>query len=236
MKSIRFSAFFCVVALVGVLSAQEGPRRGQIKKMDAAKRTVVITSDGKDITLEVNDQTRVVRANGEKVDDFFKEKSFAAGANVLFLADGATLLGIRLQPANTGKGPQRGKLVKIDLEGLQVTIKTEGKEIVAQATDDTRLFEASGDTLKARLASFKAGADVQFLIMMRDGMNLLVGMRLFQDAKTPPPAKFDSSKLVPLDELGNKEYQAGFKGGFYPDGKNTRPKAHEDAGLARAKS
>jgi hypothetical protein len=63
-------------------------------------------------------------------------------------------------------------------------------------------------------------------------------MRLAPDAgKQPdPPVKVDSSKLLPLDELGNKEYQAGFKGGFYPDGKNQRPKAHEDAGLRLAKS
>lgn len=40
--------------------------------------------------------------------------------------------------------------------------------------------------------------------------------------------------LKPLTELGGSEYQ-GAKGGLYPDGKNTRPPAHEAAGLAFAK-
>jgi hypothetical protein len=44
----------------------------------------------------------------------------------------------------------------------------------------------------------------------------------------------DASKLLPLTELGEKEYQ-GFRGGLYPDGKNRRPNDHERAGLALAK-
>jgi hypothetical protein len=54
-------------------------------------------------------------------------------------------------------------------------------------------------------------------------------------AKKPPLVKVDSSKLVPLNELGDNEYKDGFKGGFYPGGKNERPRAHEDAGLKLAR-
>lgn len=53
--------------------------------------------------------------------------------------------------------------------------------------------------------------------------------------KGTPLVKVDSSKLVPLNELGDKEYKNGFKGGFYPDGENERPKDHEAAGLRLAK-
>lgn len=44
----------------------------------------------------------------------------------------------------------------------------------------------------------------------------------------------DTSKLVPLSELGSDKYQ-GFAGGLYPGGKNDRPKEHEAAGLLIAK-
>jgi hypothetical protein len=44
----------------------------------------------------------------------------------------------------------------------------------------------------------------------------------------------DLSKLIPLTDLGTKEYQ-GFPGGLYPNGKNERPPAHEAAGLELAK-
>ena len=41
--------------------------------------------------------------------------------------------------------------------------------------------------------------------------------------------------LTPLTDFGNKRYQ-GVKGGLYPNGENVRPKAHNEAGLAIAKS
>jgi Cu/Ag efflux protein CusF len=236
MKFTRLVATFCLIVVVGALAAQDRPRPGQIKKIDLAKKTIVITSFDKDIALEVTDQTRVVGGDGGPVDNLFKEKSFVVGATILFIGDGTKLRAIRLTSANAGNGPQRGKLVKVDLKDLKVTIKAGDKDIVAQATDDTRLFEAMGDTLKARLGTFKTGAEIQFVVQVRDGKSILVGMRVFQEAKASPPPKVDSSKLLPLDELGNKEYQAGFKGGFYPDGKNVRPKAHEEAGLAIARS
>src|SRR5262249_23465177 len=110
--------------------------------------------------------------------------------------------------------------------------------IVAQVTDDTKLPDAKGDTVKERLGSLKAGADIQYIVQPRDGKLILIGMRLAPEAgKQPdPPIKVHSSNLLPRADLGNKEYQAGFKGGFYPDGKNQRPKEHEDAGLRLAKS
>jgi outer membrane protein assembly factor BamB len=45
--------------------------------------------------------------------------------------------------------------------------------------------------------------------------------------------KLDTSGLVPLTDLKDKEYR-GFKGGLYPDGKNTRPALHDLAGLKLA--
>jgi len=43
----------------------------------------------------------------------------------------------------------------------------------------------------------------------------------------------DTTDLVPLSELGKREYK-GFGGGLYPDGKNSRPESHERAGALLA--
>jgi len=50
-----------------------------------------------------------------------------------------------------------------------------------------------------------------------------------------PAPQVDTSKLIPLTDLGTKEYK-GFKGGLYPDGKNERPASHEAAGRKLAKT
>src|SRR5690349_2763314 len=47
------------------------------------------------------------------------------------------------------------------------------------------------------------------------------------------PARWSRSMsidLTPLTDLGSGEY-LGFAGGLYPDGKNSRPFAHEEAGV-----
>ncbi len=245
MKPLRLCALAIVAIFAGVLSAQDGPQKGRIKKIDADKSTVIITdARGLDVQLKVTTDTRVMNGDGQQIDNLFKEKAFGVGAAVTFRFDEKfNLVGIKLEAAGAGKqpkdGPQRGKLVKIDLDKLTVTIKSGDKEIEAVAHEKTLFFEAKGDSVKEKLASFKAGAEVQFVVRSMDGKNQLVGMRLFKEGEKkggPPLVKVDSSKLVPINELGNKEYKDGFKGGFYLDGKNERPKAHEEAGLRLAKS
>jgi Cu/Ag efflux protein CusF len=134
-------------------------------------------------------------------------------------------------------GTQRGKIVKLDLDANTITLKVgDGKEREAHLTEQTQVFEAKGATRKEKLQSFKVGAEVRFRIVEKDGKNFLFGIAPFIDKQQPPaPAKTDLTKLIPLNEMGTKEYQ-GFKGGFYPDGANERPKAHEAAGLKLAKS
>ena len=46
-------------------------------------------------------------------------------------------------------------------------------------------------------------------------------------------ARVDTSKLVPLTDMGSDQYQ-GFEGGLYPGGRNERPHGHEAAGRALA--
>ena len=153
MKPLRLSGLIGIVLLVGVLSAQDGIQKGTIKKVEPTKRSLTITVDGKDLSLEVTATTKVMTTANQPSTDPFKNQIFTVGAAVLFKADQGVLIGIKL-----GVGKQ-----------------------------------------------------------------------------TPPaPPKVDLAKLVPLNELGRKDYQ-GHKGGFYPDGENERPKVHEAAGLNLAK-
>src|SRR5262249_9745775 len=89
-----------------------------------------------------------------------------------------------------------------------------------------------------RLQGFKPGAAILFKIGRKDGKDYLVGIKLDDgSAAGGPPRelpKVDSSKLVPLTDMGPTEYQ-GSRGGLYPDGSNKRPAAHEPVGLALAR-
>ena len=252
MKPWRLFAILAIVVSAGALSAQDGPQRGQIKKIDADKNTLIVTSEGKDLTLQVTSETRVMNAEGQQVEEPFKNKLFTAGAAVVFKTDGQNILqGIKLEDgagAGAGKQPPQGgirqaKIVKVDLDKLIVTLKVDGKDLDAIATEDTKFFEIEGNDTKEKLRALKPGADAMFVTREKDGKEYLFGIKLgVGGGKGPGPkggppklVKVDSSKLVPLNELGDKEYKDGFKGGFYPDGKNERPKAHEEAGLRFAK-
>jgi hypothetical protein len=153
----------------------------------------------------------------------------------------AGVLSAQDSPQDNGGGKQpgpvrQGKIGAIDLDKLTVTFKAPDKDIDAIATEQTLFFEVKGKDLKERLQAFKVGAEVNYVVQPKDGKTYLVGIRALGAAgKGPPFVKVDSSKLVPLNELGDKEYKDGYKGGFYPDGKNERPKDHEAAGLRFAK-
>lgn len=130
-------------------------------------------------------------------------------------------------------GIQKGKIKSIDADKSSITLTVDGKDRTFTVTDDTRVFGAEGKRLKERLKTLKVGMEVFFKPKSKNSKTLVgikpVGQR---DTRTPP--KVDTSKLKPLDELGSDKYQ-GHEGGFYPGGKNTRPEAHEKAGLALAK-
>ena len=131
---------------------------------------------------------------------------------------------------------QRGKIVKLDLDANTITLKGgDGKDRELKLTEKTPVLDAKGTNLKEKLQGFKAGADVQFKVEQKDGKDYLFGIKLFTAPQQQPPPKVDLAKLIPLNEMGKKTYQ-GFPGGFYPDGANERPEAHEAAGLKLAKA
>jgi hypothetical protein len=133
------------------------------------------------------------------------------------------------------QGIQQGKVKKVDADAGKITIGVAGgKEFEAAVLADTRFMDADGKPIANRLKDprIKEGAAVMFKLGSKDGMPVLVGLKLAEGA-TPFP-RVDTSKLKPLTELGTEKYQ-GFEGGLYPDGKNERPAAHEAAGVALSK-
>jgi hypothetical protein len=133
-------------------------------------------------------------------------------------------------------GIRRGTVKAVDAEKGTVTITVNGKDETFVLTADTKVMVNGKQAAKPfEEKDLKAGSAVMFKSATKDGKDVLVGLRLGGPAAPPVQPKVDTSKLKPLSELGKEKYQ-GYGGGFYPDGKNERPKDHDDAGLAMAKA
>jgi hypothetical protein len=134
---------------------------------------------------------------------------------------------------------QKGRVKKIDLDRMTVTLTVEGEDREFRILPQTQLKGAPGKDLKEQLQgpALREGAVVQFKAVEREGRAVLLGMRPVPPQERNAPAKgakADTSQLKPLPELGPEKYQ-GFPGGLYPEGRNERPPAHGAAGLALAK-
>jgi Cu/Ag efflux protein CusF len=115
------TTLFAVTLLAVAAAAQQpqGPQQGKIKKIDADKGVIVITSGDKDLEAKVNDATRFEAAQGKPLEDKIKNKNLKEGVEVLFLArmkDGQTVLvGMRVRVP--GEQAQR-KIEKVDTSHL----------------------------------------------------------------------------------------------------------------------
>ena len=144
-----------------------------------------------------------------------------------------------LVSAITGQGGdiRRGRIEKLDLDKLSITLKVADKDIDFRLIEETQVLGATGKSLKERMKDFKVGSEIFFRAGKKDGIELLTHVKLAEPGAKQPkkaPPKTDVSKLIPLPDLGEKEYQ-GHPGGFYPEGKNARPAEHEAAGLRLAR-
>jgi hypothetical protein len=148
----------------------------------------------------------------------------AAVVGVVFLAG--------VLPAQ--EGIRRGKIKKIDLDRMVLTLTVGGKDRDFGLTEKTQVLGAAGKDLKERLRGFKEGAEVLFKAGRQGGQDVVLGLKLAGAGGAEAPPKVDTSGFKPLTELGTNEYH-GFQGGLYPGGKNERPAAHEALGLRLAR-
>ena len=135
----------------------------------------------------------------------------------------------------------RGTLKKLDISGKKVTVEIDGKQREFTLTDDTRVLNSSGKDLAEKLKDFREGSAIMVAPVTRDGKELRgIALGDRRGGNEPgrkndgKPVSPDTKSLKPLSELGREKYQ-GFEGGFYPEGRNERPKDHEAAGLRLAK-
>ena len=128
-------------------------------------------------------------------------------------------------------GPQKGKIKKIDVEKGVIVITSDGKDVEAKVNEQTQFRGADTQPLpdKIKDKALKEGAEVMFIVRMRDGQTVLAGIKLGAGGQPRPKIdKVDTTGLKPLTELGKDKYK-DYPGGLYPDGKNERPEAHEKA-------
>lgn len=134
-----------------------------------------------------------------------------------------------------------GTLKKLDIPGKRVTVEIDGKQREFTLTDNTRVLNSSGKDLAEKLKDFREGSAIMVAPVARDSKELR-GIALGNRGSGNQPGRKndgkpvspDTKSLKPLNELGREKYQ-GFEGGFYPEGRNERPKDHEAAGLKLAK-
>ena len=134
-----------------------------------------------------------------------------------------------------------GTLKKLDIPGKKVTVEIDGKQREFTLTEDTRVLNSSGKDLAEKLKDFREGSAIMVAPVTRDSKELR-GIALGNRGSGNQPGRKndgkpvspDTKSLKPLNELGREKYQ-GFEGGFYPEGRNQRPKDHEAAGLTLAK-
>jgi hypothetical protein len=246
VRSLALAVLFLATLAAGLLFAQDEIRQGTIASVDVEKGELTIrTPDGREHECSVEESTRIMGADGQAVRERLKADGFKVGAAVMFKAGKAdgkrtVLEGLRLG----GGGPQPGKIVKIDAEKGELTIRTpDGKEHDVLVVEGTRIMGADQSPVKDRLKApeFKADAAVMFKVGKTDGKRgILDGLKLGGPGGGgrpggDPPEKFDTSVLKPLTELGSGKY-GDFEGGLYPGGSNKRPADHEAAGIALAKT
>ncbi len=248
-----------VVGLLSSAAQAQEILRGTLKTLDVPGKRVVVTIEGKDREYTLNSDTQVLGETGNDLAE--KLKNFKAGDSIFVRPverDGKQVLtGIRQaggQPnerPREGGQPQRATLKKIDATSLTVTLTVDGKDIELQANDRTQLRGVEGASVAERLRKFTVGGPVMFLTQRQDGRDVLGGMMSAADrgpdnagntgnannANRPNNSgraiSPDHASVKPLNELGKGEYR-GFVGGFYPNGENSRPSAHEAAGLKLA--
>ncbi len=144
----------------------------------------------------------------------------------------------------------KATIKSVDADSRRIQFNARDQDRTATVAPDAKILDEQGAPLAAGLKAdaLKAGAVVVLSVERVNNMPVIQAIRLggvlaaqplpkAKNASAQPVVDFkfpDTSKLVPLTDLGTGKYE-GFEGGLYPDGSNTRPASHEAAGLALAK-
>jgi hypothetical protein len=148
----------------------------------------------------------------------------------------------------------RATIISVDAETRVIRFNAVQQDRTARVDPEAKILDEKGEPLASGLKSeaLKAGTVVTLTVervndrplirSIRLGAGLAPGEQAKVKMKTKaagaqPAVEFkfpDTSKLVPLTDLGTGKYQ-GFEGGLYPEGANARPASHESAGLALAR-
>jgi hypothetical protein len=112
----RFALALAGLTLITAAWAQDGIRRGTIKKVDAEKRTVTITVGGKDEEFEVSDGTRLPDLKGDSLKD--RLAGLKDGTEVQFKTETRggkdVLLALRNAPAAGKQAANQAPPPKVD--------------------------------------------------------------------------------------------------------------------------
>ncbi|HLJ97153.1 MAG TPA: hypothetical protein VKU02_28570 [Gemmataceae bacterium] len=131
---------------------------------------------------------------------------------------------------------------KVDSDQGIIVFKAGQQARTLRVPPGVRILDAAGQELRNGLKAkeLKEGTAVTLTVERDAGKPVLKAIQLRKGATGHPAAQSgkvqqqDTSALIPLTDLGTKEYK-GFPGGLYPGGKNTRPAGHEAAGIELAR-
>ncbi len=132
----------CLTALL-LLFAYSAPaqdiQRGTIKTIDAEKKSITVTVGGKDRMFTISDDTRIRSTSGGELDG----KTVLLG---LRPAAGNAPAGNADQ--NPGGGIVRGRIKKMDIDNLKLTLTIDGKDRELTLTESTQVLGSNADSLK----------------------------------------------------------------------------------------
>ncbi len=141
--------------------------------------------------------------------------------------------------ANSSAAEVHAVVKKIDPDQRLLVVTAGQQQRAIRVPEGVKVINAEGreslDGLKSK--DLCEGAAITLVAERKDGKlslrEIRLGGKIESAAASSPPAQQDTSRLIPLTDLGVRMYE-GLQGGLYPEGKNTRPASHEAAGVKLA--
>lgn len=104
---------------------------------------------------------------------------------------------------------ERGQIKSIDVAKKTLVVVADGKERTITISDQTRVFDAQGDTLAERLKGFEPGRDVFFRVTTAGDVETAEGLKLAQPGETTPGGDRPAGGQPPAGQQGGRGQQGG---------------------------